>query len=249
MIHTLSYEIVDGHIVVKSTKGNLLIDTGAPSSVGDDNTVSFAGRNHSVKKDFMGVSPKSLSGHIGTRINALIGADILNQYDMIISPHRRQLLVSDEEQHVEGEELELDEFMGIPIFKASVDKNTIRMFFDTGARLSYLHPDIAQTYPRIGTEQDFSLGIGRFDTETYRVPIALGRETVELVVGVLPQLLQMTLMMANISGVLGTAILSDYLVGFAPRKKKLTLQRLKKELPSGIDPKRYQDTPPSERLP
>ena len=84
----------------------------------------------------MGVSPKSLSDHIGTNINALIGADILNQYDMVISPYQRQLFVSDEEQHVDGEELELDEFMGIPIFKASVDMNTIRIFFDTGRRRS-----------------------------------------------------------------------------------------------------------------
>ena len=98
------------------------------------------------------MSSKSLSSHIGTRIKALIGADIL---DMIISPHRKQLIVSDEEQHVDGEELEIDEFMGIPIFKAPVNDDTIRMFFDTGARLSYLHPDIAQAYPRIGTEQDF----------------------------------------------------------------------------------------------
>ncbi|MBU4179873.1 MAG: retropepsin-like domain-containing protein [Desulfobacteraceae bacterium] len=249
MIYILPYEIVGGHIIVSSSNGNLLIDTGAPSSVGYDNTVSFAGRNHFVKKDFMGVSPKSLSGYIGTRINALIGADILNQYDMVISPHLRQLLVSDEEQHVDGEQLELDEFMGVPIFKASVDENTIRMFFDTGARLSYLHPNIAQTYPRIGTEQDFYPSIGRFKTETYRVPIALGGETVELVVGILPQLLRTTLMMANTSGILGTAILSDYLVGFAPRRKKLILQRLKKELPNGMEAKRYPGAPQPARLP
>ncbi|MBA3018706.1 MAG: hypothetical protein KKH20_05845, partial [Proteobacteria bacterium] len=249
MIHTLSYEIVDGHIIVISSNGNLLIDTGAPSSFGNDNTVSFAGRNHSVKKDFMGVSPKSLSDHIGININALIGADILNQYDIVISPYQRQLFVSEEEQHVDGEELELDEFMGIPILKASMDKDTIRMFFDTGARLSYLHPNIAKTYPRIGTELDFHPGIGRFNTETYRVPITLGGETVELVVGILPQLLQMTLMMSNTSGILGTAILSDYLVGFAPRRKKLILQRLKKELPNGMEAKRYPGAPQPARLP
>lgn len=249
MIHTLPYEIVDGHIIVSSTKGNLLIDTGAPSSVGNDNTVSFAGRNHSVKKNFMGVSPKSLSDHIGTNINALIGVDILNQYDMVISPYQRQLFVSDEEQHVDGEELELDEFMGIPIFKASVDEDMIWMFFDTGARLPYLDPNIAQTYPRIGTEQDFYPGIGRFNTETYRVPIALGGETVELVVGILPQLLQMTLMMANTSGILGTTILSDYLVGFAPRRKKLILQRLKKELLNVVEARRYPGALQPERLP
>lgn len=114
--------------------------------------------------------------------------------------------------------------MGIPIIQAEVNGSEIRMFFDTGAKLSYLDPEITENFQSIGTTNDFYPGLGSFETQTYRVPIRLGSTEIELTVGTLPEMLQLTLMMANTSGILGTAILSNFAVGLNPGIKKLILE-------------------------
>ena len=225
-MHVFYYELVDGHVVVKFEGVAFLIDTGAPSSVAEKASISFAGRDHVVQTNYMGITPRSLSDHIGTSINALIGADILNDFSMVIDPRTNELRLSAGNLDLSGVELPIESFMGIPIVEAKIEDNTIRMFFDTGAKLSYLDPEITGRYPTLGPAQDFYPGIGQFQTQTYRIPIKLGTETVELTVGNLPQLLQTTLMMANTSGILGTAILSHFVVGLSHNQQKLVLQRV-----------------------
>jgi hypothetical protein len=170
----------------------------------------------------MGISPESLSTSVGTPINALIGADILNQYDILIDPTTHALNLSEDELPLAGRSLELDNFMGIPIIEATVGHDVVRMFFDTGAKLSYLDSDRTNAFQSVGTERDFYPGLGEFSTNAYDIPIILATETIVLRVGNLPQLLQMTLMMADTAGILGTAILRTHKVTFAPRRKTMT---------------------------
>ena len=61
---------------------------------------------------------------------------------------------------------------------------------------------------------------------SYDVPITVGTETIMLRVGNLPGLLQMTLMLANTRGIIGTALLQTYKIVYAPRRKKLALMRI-----------------------
>ncbi len=100
------------------------------------------------------------------------------------------------------------------------------MFFDTGAKLSYLDPERTNAFPSVGTESDFYPVVGDFATNVYDMLIVLATENVVLRVGNLPELLQKTLMMANTRGILGTAILRTHKVTFAPRKRTMTLQRI-----------------------
>lgn len=204
----------------------LLIDTGAPVSVADSSPLTFAGSSSQTQKDYMGISPESLSKSIGTPINALVGADILNQYDILIDPTIHTLNISEDELPLTGQSLELDNLMGIPIIEIMIGGEKVRMFFDTGAKLSYLDPGRTNAFQSVGTENDFYPGFGNFSTNVYDIPIVLAKETVVLRVGNLPKLLQMTLMMANTGGIIGTAILQTHKVTFAPRRKTMTLQRI-----------------------
>ncbi len=227
MIHTYKYERVSGHIIAIVGQLRLLIDTGAPSSVADSSPLAFAGRLWQTQMNYMGISPESLSTSVGTPINALIGIDILNQYDILIDPTTHALNLSEDELPLVGPSLELDNFMGIPVIEATVGDDFVRMFFDTGAKLSYLDSDRTNAFQSVGTERDFYPGFGEFSTNAYDIPIILGDpDTCFCQVSVnLPQLLQMTLVMADTAGILGTAILQTHKVTFAPRRKMMTLQR------------------------
>lgn len=226
MKHEYQYDLVDGHIIVKDGETRLLIDTGAPSSVGENTPLDFAGASHNVAGTYLGVTPCSLTSNVGSPVHALIGVDVLNHYDMTINPPESVLTLTDGEQSLSGNCIALDQLKGIPIVPASVAGQTVRMFFDTGAKLSYLHPEMTAKYHRDGSEEDFYPSLGKFQTDTFSVPVSLGTEEIVLRVGVLPEPLQMTLMMGNTSGILGTAILATHRVCFAPRRKILVFTRL-----------------------
>ena len=226
MTHEYEYKLVDGHIIVPHDNKQLLIDTGAPSSVGDSSPLAFAGGSYSMQSSYMGISPAALSKSVGTPVNALVGADILNGYDILIDPVAQRFTLTEDELPLAGAAIGLDSFMGIPIVEARVGKDMVRMFFDTGAKLSYLDPERTNAFPSVGTESDFYSGVGDFTTNVYDILIVLATENVILRVGNLPELLQMTLMMANTRGILGTAILQTHKVTFAPRRRTMTLQRI-----------------------
>jgi len=66
-------------------------------------SVLFAGCRYPLQSTFLGKAADELPGPIGVRIDVLMGVDILNSYDMLIDPVRRELVFSDEELDVEGE--------------------------------------------------------------------------------------------------------------------------------------------------
>ena len=220
------YELVGGHIIVVDGADRLLLDTGGPTSVAETGALGFGGIQTSTATDYMGVTPASLSEHIGCHISALVGADVLNQFDVRIDPTNRTVTIQDDEPELNGTVMQLDFFMGIPVVEVGVGTRSVRMFFDTGAKLSYVSPDITTGVEPAGQEDDFYPGVGKFTTEAFDVRVHFGEESCALRVGHLPELLQMTLMMADTSGILGTAILNNYAVHYAPRRHSLGLMKV-----------------------
>ena len=226
MKYEYEYEFFDGHIVVCAGGERLLIDTGAPSSTGSSSPLGFAGGEFSVEECYLEVSPESLSKSIGTQIDALVGTDILNRYDILIDPAAHRFVLTEGELPLAGGLLELDSFMGIPILEAATGGETVRMFFDTGAKLSYLDSELTDRLEPVGTATDFYPGVGEFSTNAYDVVIDLASEKVVLRVGNLPELLRTALMVSATKGVLGTAILKTHKVVYAPRRQRMALLRI-----------------------
>ena len=56
-----------------------------------------------------------------------------------------------------------------------------------------------------------------------RCRFRLGGAALEMKVGNLPSLLEMTLMMANTQGILGTELFQSYAVGLSVRRRQLVL--------------------------
>jgi hypothetical protein len=187
--------------------------------------------------------PAELQKRVSVDCRGLLGADVLGCFDQIIDlPGGRLTLDAGELEHP-GHAIELEEFMGIPILPVTVAGETFRLFFDTGAQVSYLQDDVLDRFPSAGVMRDFYPGFGVFEKETHNVPISLGPlvdlscacsfalptrtsafpETVTLRFGRLPGLLGMSLMMADAQGILGNAILHGRTAGYFPRRGILSL--------------------------
>lgn len=228
MVYTYPYEMIDGHIIVKSDDGKVcLIDTGSHVSIGGSEHLLFAGARHVLQPSLLGKAAYELPGPIGVRIDVLAGADILNHYDMLIDPVRQVLEFSDEEHDVEGEAIPVELLSGVPVLEADVGGNRINVFFDTGAPVSYAREERLQAFPRVGTANDFYIACGAFQTALHRVPVTLGSRNFTLDIGVLPQALQDALLAVGVEGILGTALLKHFMVAYLPRRKVLILAKLR----------------------
>ena len=226
MKHTIPYRMVDGHIIVTSEDGKIcLIDTGSPCSVGNAEIVMFAGSRYPLQSTFLGKAADELPGPISVRIDVLVGVDILNRYDLLIDPVRKELVFSDDELDLEGEQLSIEQVMGVPIVTADVGGTRLKMFFDTGAKVSYVDEKTADAYPRVGTAQDYYMTVGPFQTAIHRIPMMLGSLTIVLGCGTLPQSLQFSLAAAGAAGIVGNEILVNFMVAYLPRRERIILMR------------------------
>ena len=226
MLYTIPYRMVDGHIIVTSEDGKIcLIDTGSHVSIGNLENILFAGARHALTPSLMGRAAYELPGPIGVRIDVLAGVDILNHYDMLIDPMRQVLEFSDEERYVDGETLPVELLSGVPMLEADVCGKRIKVFFDTGAPISYAREDILRAFPQVGMADDYYITCGAFQTTIHRVPVTLGSRSLVLNVGVLPPTLQSALLAVGVEGILGTAILEHFMVAYQPRRKRIVLMK------------------------
>jgi hypothetical protein len=231
MVYTYPYEMIDGHIIVTSDDGKVcLIDTGSHVSVGGSEHLLFAGARYVLQPSLLGKAACELPGPIGVRIDVLAGADILNHYDMLIDPVRQVLEFSDAEHDLEGEAIHVELLSGVPMLEADVGGNRIKVFFDTGAPVSYACEERLQAFPRVGTANDFYITCGGFQTALHRVPVTLGNRNFSLDIGVLPQDLQDKLLAVGVEGIVGTAILMYFMVVYMPRRRRLILVARRQDL-------------------
>jgi hypothetical protein len=220
---TLSLEIQKGHMFVQVGGDKLLLDTGGPMSFCTSESILLAGQQFSVESSYMGLTPDALSQFIDVPTAGLLGSDILNAFDIIIDALKGKILATKDELHFDGNPIPLDEFMGIPILSTRINDTEFRMFFDTGAQISYLQDEMLSSFPNADEMTDFYPGIGQFKTNTHNIDSIVGESAFTIRCGRLPDLLGMALMMAETQGILGNQILFDLRVGYFPRRKELVL--------------------------
>ena len=104
---------------------------------------------------------------------------------------------------------------------ASFAGRELRMFFDTGAQLSYLQDEALGRCPPLGPVTDFHPGMGEFQTETYLADLVLAERTLQLRCGSLPGLLGMTLTPAGTEGILGDEVIRNRKVGCFPGRSRM----------------------------
>ena len=219
----LPLQLRDGHLFVDVGGEPWLLDTGAPASFGTSRNLAIDGEEFSVATGYLGLTAESLSQFVGVPCVGLLGVDVLGRFDLILDAAGARLTVSTAELQHSGHSIPLDEFMGIPIVTARIGDSDHRLFFDTGAQISYFQDASLTSFPSAGRVTDFYPGFGQFQTDTHNVRVSLGEVVFTLRCGRLPGLLGTTLMMAGTDGICGNAILSDRRVGYFPRRRAMVL--------------------------
>lgn len=198
--------LVNGHLISEIERQSILIDTGIPISLGKSPEFYFLNLIHPLSGDYMGVSMDYLEKMVGTRIDVLLGMDILKKYFLTLALPQHRLMISSQPAFPSLERIPMTSLMGVPIIKVGVDGKEHEVFVDTGSRLSYIKKEIAGKYLPIGKERDFYPGMGEFETPVYEVPFQLGNQKLNLRCGVLPALLEATVLVTGKSGIIGSEI-------------------------------------------
>lgn len=199
------------------------MDTGAPSSFGSTSSLTFAGESFRLGTGFLGLEPASLSQFVDVPCVGLLGADLLGEFDHLFDVPTGRYSVSRQPLTHPGSAVELDELMGIPIVKAFIGDDHLRMFFDTGAQISYLQDDLLRDFPFAGTFTDFYPSVGRFQTDTYHVPASIAGVDFNLRCGSLPGILGNMLRAARAQGIIGNSVFENRTIGYFPRRRQLVL--------------------------
>ena len=220
---TLRLQFRDGHVFVVLDDELWLLDTGASTSFGTPDELSIAGEQFRLGTSYLGLTAAALSQFVGVPCVGLLGADVLGRFDHVLDTAGGTLTISTSNLAHNGQSVHFTEFMGFPIVVAQIGGTDHRMFFDTGAQISYLQDDLLANWPSAGSVTDFYPSVGQFETDTHEVQVSLGGVAFTLQCGTLPDLLGATLMMADTVGIIGNAILSNRSVGYFPRRGMLVL--------------------------
>jgi hypothetical protein len=200
-----------------------LFDTGAPQSFGEGEKLSIMGKEFPLASSFMGLDANKVSEHAGVEMQGLLGADIINHFDYRIDVQNEYIEISEDEIEMGEPSLQIKEFMAIPILTAEIGGAEYSMFFDSGAQYSYFQEDELSSFPPLGKVADFYPGVGPFETDTFSVPMNISSVDISTQCGKLPDLLAMTLSMADTSGIIGNELLIDRVVTYSPRRNVLSL--------------------------
>jgi hypothetical protein len=222
-MNTFPLSLQGDHIFLELGGELWLVDTGAPTSFGTSGTISIAGEALRFGTSYIGLTAATLTRFLGVPCVGLLGADVLGRFDHIMDVTSGTLTISTAELTHSGLTVPLSDFMGIPVLTTHIRGADYRMFFDTGAQISYFQDGSLTDFPAAGGVTDFYPGIGQFQTDTHQVQVSVGGVAFTLRCGMLPDLLGATLMMADTKGILGNQILRNRIVAYFPRRHALVL--------------------------
>ncbi|CAF0790467.1 unnamed protein product [Adineta steineri] len=222
---TFAIKFLDGHIIVNLNQFDYVIDTGSPMSFGRGTNIIINGKSFSIPNaDISGLTADSLSKLSGLKIDGLIGMNILMHFDIRFT--RTHITFSNTPFLHADTAIKLpiiDMIMTIPIITLKIENTDHRLYFDTGAKISYLSDDLL-IGTSIGEMDDFHPQIGTYKTNVYKINVNINGNVETLTFGSLPASLRMLLTMGRAKGILGTELLNKYSIILSNLNKVLVLE-------------------------
>ena len=213
----LMIEHSHGHLFHVVDGKRLLLDTGAPSSMGNceipwrGDVVDLAGR-----MSLVGLG--DLSELVGAQLDGLIGADLLLDQDMTLDipggrlwwgpPREGGDHAADDGQTARAAAMPMRQMLGVPICDVQVGDASHAFAIDTGASRTFIGARMADGLPRTGTIEDFYPGMGSFETPTVSLNAEAGAHRSSIDAGILPPQLDGIMQMFNIEGIVGLDVLA-----------------------------------------
>jgi hypothetical protein len=185
------------------------IDTGAPTSFGRL-PLRILGRDYHLPAELAGViTAESIGQYLGTRIDAVIGGDVLAQFECLIDLGRGRVVFSHGSLGCDGVSLRTPLRLDVPSAEVRSGACHGIAFLDTGARLSYMDPAAVSGRP-VGREKDFFPLVGEFETDVYEAEIELAGLRFRAKFGLLPALLQQSMAALGAQWVIGSEVLQQF---------------------------------------
>ncbi|MEI6379065.1 MAG: hypothetical protein WCO55_05375 [Candidatus Falkowbacteria bacterium] len=201
------FNFVNNHIIADIGGKMCLIDTGAPTSMGEGE-ISIDNQGHLLGGGTAnGVSLREIADHVGTPLDALIGGDILSKHgEMDIWLYKDLILFSDGQEKFDGIPFEL--YMDIPVTSLNIKGKSVRAFVDTGAKQSYVSEALATGLPHVGEAEDFYPGLGAFKVPLVSFEYSVKYRAGNLKFAIVPPALSQLLAAADCQVILGV----DYML-------------------------------------
>ena len=174
----------------------ILLDTGSPMSFGNVQ-IKWRDTELDLSSHMELLDLEELSNTIETRVDAILGADLLLEGPMFVT------FVDDR--------VRLGPAQGvgtIPVVDISIDGVLTKVCIDTGAKQSFVLPKLVTGVDRIGTVNDFHVTIGDFSADLVRLSVQADGKNFPIEAAVVPEQLQDLFDVFGIEAILGL----DYLL-------------------------------------
>lgn|GEM_PF-479268 len=211
-------EIYDNYIIAVIEEEKIFLDTGSNISISDGCELNILGKNYTFRRNFMYFSIDNINQCLGRQVNVLLGMDVLRNLNFFIDYRRKRIQFSQNSLNLLGTHISLEFFDSRPIVALQVNGENVRVFWDTGAKITYLNPNITNQYNFIGRTEDCHPAIGKFKTNIYEIPIILGNRKFTIRAGNLPEQIQQNLItiqsQSGTQGFLGNNIFEYFNICF-----------------------------------
>ena len=88
-------QLQNGHIFTGFSGQTFLLDTGAPTSFGTDSSVTLHSKTFDLPPTWLGLTASGLSNLVQHPVSGILGADIVNQFDVLIDCPASSIFFSD----------------------------------------------------------------------------------------------------------------------------------------------------------
>ncbi len=206
-------ELYDGHIILLMDSKKVLFGTGATTSIGEK-SLNLLGREYGVAKTFLETDIKELSSLLGYELDAMMGGDILKEVHLTVDIDARKAYFSKAPQDQKDWPMPVELVMNVPIVTVMLGNRKLRMFIDTGAKVSYLRDNIIKPYYELAPDldTDYYPGFRRYEVETRKIQVKVAGHNLELRFASIDHIqhLDTVLLMAGCDGIIGQEIFKHF---------------------------------------
>ena len=215
--NTMSMEsivISNKYILIPTGNEYTVVDTGSPLSYHESGQLSFGGTIHDCQTSIVGVDGDRLSGEVGLPVAGLLGMDIINKHNSVCFDYGNARIIVDDDRLEESDitPLPSGRIMNTPYIDISIEGRRARVFVDTGAPISYISNSYTNGLASINRLHDYNPAFGDFMTDIFEVNVNIGTDTHVMHLGNLPALIQMSLGLVQVDGIIGYELFSRYAV-------------------------------------
>ena len=222
--------VFDSHLLFEYDGMTVLIDTGSPVTIAAQECINFMGTTFMCQKSFMSTNIEGVSNWMKHDVDVLMGLDVLSHFTILVDTQQAKITFSDEPLAQDGVSLPMEQCHGYFAVNLTVNEALVKMIFDTGAKISYIHPRFTQDIQPACELEDFSPLINaRFKTPIFQLNAEAGGEQFDAAFGNLPCQLSGVLNQLGVDGFIGHDLFKSFKVLIDFKNRNISLSQSSQE--------------------